>query len=195
MTRKGKMIKVFLKLGLDFTREQVERFIDSIPKAIRFLYAIEEADKDKQSIVRDILMAKLMALNDSDQWPLLRKIADRKLELYEDIDEGTVTEFTSSIRDEMELKLPSNSASPQDKREYLRIRIKDRINLYRERFDLDKKEIDKLKKDGLELYQDEKNNKNPLRRTVKALTIMGVVTGGVAYGAYKLLKPKNGNNN
>jgi len=131
MTSEKRLIKVFLKLDLGFEKDEIEEFLKSIPEAIKLLFAIEEANKNAQSLVRDTLMAELMALNNRFQWPILRKIRDRDLMLYDGIDEGTVIKFVSSITDELELRLPSNPASSREKWEYLRIKIKDRISLYR----------------------------------------------------------------
>lgn len=195
MISRSKLVEVFLKLDLGLTKEQIEAFIDSIPRAIELLYAIEEANKNNQVIVRGILMAKLMTLNDSDQWPVLCKIGDRKLALYHGFDEGTVTEFVFSITDEMKLRLPSNPASVQEKREAMRIRIKERMELFRKKFDYDKKEIEKLKVEGIKLYEEILNErKSPPHKVLKTLVILGTVAGG-AYGAYKLFKPKNGSKN
>lgn len=195
MTNRKNLIEVFLKLDLGFTKEQIEAFIDSIPRAIKLLYAIEEADRNNQTIVRDILMAKLMVLNDSDQWPVLCKIGDRKLALYHGFDEGTVTEFVFSITDEMKLRLPSNPASIQEKREAMRIGIKERMDLFRKKFDFNKKEIEKLKEEGIKLYEETLNErKSPPYKVLKTLVILGTVAGG-AYGAYKIFKPKNKSKN
>lgn len=101
--------------------EQLITFYGSIKKSVIFLYA------------RKYAFPKLLKLEE-DQWPVLRKIGDPKLDIYNGVNKELLAEFVNSIKDEEELRLGKSKLEKNERTSAFHGKIKDRTELYTDVF-------------------------------------------------------------
>jgi hypothetical protein len=170
--------------------EEVRQYLDSIKKSMKLLYAVNSAEDHSQTIVAKKLLSELMADHEKNQWPILKKINDRRLDIYDGLSEGITTMFILSISDELKLR-SRKFRSDKDKIDawnYLKAMIRARAELYREKFGMSDDDLETFKKQGADYAK-----KEALERTLKKVALIGAgALASVVFVGHLILKPKDG---
>ncbi len=155
--------------------EQLIAFYGSIKKSVICLCA------------RKYAFPKLLKLEEEDQWPVLRKIGDPRLDIYEDVDEKLLTMFINSIKNEEEIRSGKSKLSSDERIVAFRVWIQNRTELYAIIFKFTEKDIAYCEK-AAEKYEN-KIIREKKKRIIKATeTDAGaaaakgqIITTGVKY--------------
>ena len=115
MTSKEEFLEIFKNTS--FSEEKLMKFYGSIKKSVILFHVGRRA------------RPQLLKLEKECQWPILCKIDDKKLDIYEGADPILLTMFINSIRDEKEILLNKQEISRNDAWRVFNIVIEARINI------------------------------------------------------------------
>lgn len=171
----AKFLEIFKKT--EFSRAELVNFYKSIKRSIIYNYAGRKG------------YYKLVEIERAYQWPILSKIDNPTLPIYEGADEKLLSAFLNSIQDEKQLRNNTDDLTPRDCWVIFRILIRSRIELYENIFGLTKDELAKYKKIG-ERYEKTLiyREKRSLRVGLGAGAILGGAATLAAYYNYKKRK-------
>lgn len=163
----------------------LEEFLEIFGKSKDVNIAEEQLTKFYKSIKRSLILlcagsrAKplLEKLEKESQWPVLEKIDNVKMDIYKGADLVSLRTFVNSIRDEKEIRSSNKKLTRQNDWIILRIKIAARIELYKNIFDLNEREIACCERAGkrLEKILIKKRRERLLKWSVTGVAIAGVI--------------------
>ena len=115
--------------GTDFTEKELRTFYHSVKKSLTL------------RLVGKRSWPELFKLEESSQWPLLRKIGDPKLPIYKGADKVLLDRFLGTIAEEKDIREQRSSLDKVSYWTRLRSVIAERIELFAWIFDFSEEDI------------------------------------------------------
>jgi hypothetical protein len=124
-------LKEFLKTfkGMDFDEEKLKVFYRSMKKSIILQHFGKRALPD------------LFRLEDNCQWPVLQRIDNPELPIYQEADRTLLNRFIENIKEERALREEKDKTDKYKYWNRLRFIIEERLELFKDIFDFCEKDI------------------------------------------------------
>jgi hypothetical protein len=124
-------LKEFLKTfkGMDFKEEELKIFYRSIKKLIILQYFGKRA------------LPELFKLEDKCQWPVLQRIDNPELPIYQEADRSLLGRFIKNIKEEKALREEKDKIDKYKYWNRLKTILEERIELFKDIFDFCEKDI------------------------------------------------------
>jgi hypothetical protein len=126
-------LKEFLKTfkGTDFREEELKIFYRSVKKSIILQHFGKRA------------LPELFKLEDKCQWPVLQRIDNPELPIYQEADRTLLNRFIENIKEERALREEKDKTDKYKYWSRLRFIIEDRLELFKDIFDFYDRDIKK----------------------------------------------------
>ena len=147
------------------TEGELKKFYDSIIPSLVYFFAGRNCAE------------KLVKIEEECQWPVLKKIKNKKMDIYKGVDGPTLRMFINSIKDEEEVRLQKKFAKGEAWI-MLRILIQARMEIYKSIFELSESDLEKIKKEAGKIKR---------RKLLKTIGVGAMIAGviGTTYALFK----------
>lgn len=163
-----KLIKIFENSeDVFFPKEELLKFLKSTRKMFILYFA------------GDVALKELLRHEETRQWPILCKLGNEKLDIYQEAEDiSSLNMFISSIKDEMTIRSQKDKLSSADYAQSLYLLTESRISLFVNMFEFNKNDLDYCEK-AAKRYVKMKRKALKKRKILKRIGYGFAAAGGI----------------